>query len=114
MPQIIKLIQMLLIFNLRASRMLAGDTAPTIMTAVNNSDSQFEIRQRIIITMNGSDITTAGFQGLIPASYGAQYCWKKTMLLPAIFSRDNMYLNAIENGFNNAKGDLTNKFNESY
>ncbi len=95
-------------FQLTGSRMLAGDTAPTIMTAVNNSDSRFEIRQRIIITMNGSDITTAGFQGLIPESYAHSIAGKNYVIAGNILQGQHV-LNAIENGFNNAKGDLTNK-----
>ena len=95
-------------FPLAANRILAGDTAPAVMAAVNNSDNRVQSRQRIMITLNGSDITTAGFQGSRTFSYANSIEGQDYVIAGNILQGQHV-LSAIENAFNNAQGDLTHK-----
>ena len=99
------------VFPLTSERILANDTAAQVMQAVNNADSNYQYRQRLIITMHGNRVEKSVFTGTIPLNYGghASEIVGYDYVIGGNLLIGRHVLNNMEKAFNTAGGDLTHK-----
>jgi len=99
------------VFPLTLERILANDTAAEVMQAVNDADSNYQSRQRLIITMHGSRAEKSVFTGSVPLNYGghASEIVGYDYVIGGNLLIGRHVLIDMEKAFNTAGGDLTHK-----